>query len=903
MDKLVLIDGNSIVNRAFYGIMGNKMLKTNGMYTNAIYGFLSIYFKIMEDIDPKYVGVAFDLKAPTKRHELYKEYKATRRAMPDELAEQLPVLKDILRAMKVPIIEKEGYEADDILGTLAKYGKKQGLEVTILTGDRDSFQLIEQGITVRIPRTKMGKTEEEDYTEEKIQEEYGVQPIQLIEVKGLMGDSSDNIPGVPGIGEKTALELIKHYKTIDNIYDAMQKGETTLVLKPKVKEKLEANKDLAYLSRTLGTIDTNAPVEKNISMLEKKEWDKEAVFEIFTNLKFGRFIERFGLGSTLPKASGKMKTLRIIELTEKEQISKAIEKIKQTKKMYYYLDTRDDMNPELIVKKKIVGIYLCDDELKTVMYINYKNRQEEFIQDFGPVLESNKILKCGERQKRDICLLKQMGIEPQKFMFDVSIAAYLLNSTSGHYSIDDLGLEYLNLDFSQIESISIQSQMNLFEVQEEKTIDERKANYVYGIYKLHDKLKRLLQKEDLYDLFKNVEMPLAEVLADMQYTGVYVDKEALKQYGKELTDQLQELKQEIYELAGGEFNINSTKQLGEILFEELELPVQRKNKKGYSTDSEVLEKLKGKHPIIEKLLEYRKITKLNSTYVEGVIPFINPRTHRIHSVFHQTVTATGRISSTEPNLQNIPTRNELGQKIRMAFMPESPESTYLDADYSQIELRVLAHVSHDETMIEDFIEGHDIHVQVASKVFNVPTEEVTKELRRKAKAVNFGIVYGISDFGLGEQLGVGRKEAKQYIEQYLEKYHGIAEFMENVTEQAREKGYEETILHRRRYIPELASNNYMVRQFGARVAMNAPIQGTGADIMKIAMIQVYQELKKENLRAKLVLQVHDELIVEAPKEEKEKVKNILKNCMENAIKLVVPLVVEVGEGQNWYEAK
>ena len=491
-------------------------------------------------------------------------------------------------------------------------------------------------------------------------------------------------------------------------------------------------------------------------------------------------------------------------------------------------------------------------------------------------------------------------------MFDIEIVGYLLNSTSGKYSVEDMALNYLDLNlFSLKEEKQEQIQINLFDEAKvnESSFSEQKGNITYAIYKLHKKLVDILQKEELYDLFSKIEMPLAEVLADMQFQGMYVDRNELKKYGEELTKEQEKLSESICELAGEKFNINSTKQLSQILFDKLKLPVKKKNKSGYSTDVEVLEKLKKYHPIVPKILEYRQIAKLNSTYVEGIIPYINFKTKKIHSYFHQTVTATGRISSTEPNLQNIPTRNELGQKIRMAFKPETNNSIYIDADYSQIELRVLASVSKDENMINAFKNGEDIHKQVASKVFNVPLEEVTKELRTKAKAVNFGIVYGISDFGLSEQLGVDIKEAKEYIEQYLEKYKGISDFMSNTIEQAKEKGYVETLYKRRRYVPELNSSNYLVRKFGERASMNTPIQGTAADIIKIAMINVYNELKKQKLKSKLVLQVHDELIVEAIEEEKEIVKNILKNCMENAVKLEVPLIVEIGEGKNWYEAK
>ena len=882
MKKLVLIDGNSIVNRAFYGIMGSKsMMSADGIYTNGIYGFLSIYFKIVDDIKPEYVAVAFDLKAPTKRHLLYKEYKGTRKGMPDELRQQMPVLKDVLKAMNITIIEKEGYEADDILGTLAKLGKSQGLDVTILTGDRDAFQLVEKNITVRIPRTKMGKTEEEDYTPEKIKEEYGLEPIKLIEVKGLMGDASDNIPGVPGVGEKTALGIIQEYGSIENLYNKIENNEDTL--KGKLREKIAENKELAELSRTLGTIDIHAPITDNLEELTLKEWDKQAVYDIFKNLRFNRYIERFALGEGSQKEEAKYS----LEYETITNINLLIDSIYNRKRMFYYLD---DMK----------AIYVYNEENCKVEYIVLNN---ELLKKLKTIFESTEIFKCGNNLKEDWKLLKANGINCENMGFDIHIAGYVLNATSGKYTLEDLSQEYLNYDITRYESLKSENQLTLFAEQEIEKLDERKCAYAFVIYKLYEILTNKMQETNTIELFKTIEMPLVEVLASMEYEGVYVDKEELREFGNELQVQIENLKDEIYKLCGEEFNINSPKQLGEVLFEKLKLPVQKKTKSGYSTDSDVLEKLVEDHPVIEKIIDYRQMSKLNSTFVEGLIPCINNSTNRIHSHFHQTVTATGRISSTDPNVQNIPTRMELGQQLRKVFMAQKEETTLIDADYSQIELRVLAHIANDENMITAFNSGEDIHKQAASKVFNVPMEEVTKQMRSNAKAVNFGIVYGISDFGLSRQIGVSRKLAKQYIEQYLEKYNGIKEYMENIVKDAKEKGYVETLFGRRRYIAELSSSNYMIRQFGERVAMNTPIQGTAADIIKIAMIRVYNELKNKNLKSKLILQVHDELIIETYENEKDEVKQILQSCMENVISLKVPLVAEVGEGKTWYDAK
>ena len=786
MNKLLLIDGNSIINRAFYGIMGSKMLMTeDGTYTNAVYGFLSILFKELDDIKPEYLVVAFDLKAPTHRHKMYDKYKANRHGMPEELAMQMPILKETLKAMNVCIIEKEGYEADDILGTLAKWGQKEELEVTVLTGDRDSFQLIDKNIKVRIPRTKMGKTETEDYTVEKIEEEYGLEPLDLIEVKGLMGDTSDNIPGVPGVGEKTALNLIKQYKSIDEVYNHIdeQKG--------KLKEKLSENKDLAYLSRTLGTIDINAPIEKDLGAFQVEEWNKPEVLEIFKKLKFNRFIDRFALQENIGATS--FSDLQInteIEhekIVDKTKLAELKQEIQENKVIYYYLT-----------------------EEKFIIYSPKTNKcfSIENIQDFKDIFEDKNILKCSYKQKEEFIILWNKGIEAKNLMFDIAIAGYILNSNINKYTIEYLANEYINFDIAEYLSNTEKTgveQITLFD-NAEKPKEDKTYIYAYAIYKLYNVLTQKMEEAGSIDLFNKIEMPLTEVLASMQYEGIYIDKQELLDFGKELQEKIDILTQEIYKLTGEEFNINSTKQLGEILFEKLKLTAKKKTKTGYSTDVDVLEKIKYEHPVIEKILEYRQLQKLNSTYVEGLIPYID-ETGRIHSKFHQTVTTTGRISSTDPNLQNIPTRMELGRKLRKVFKPEQGY-IFVDADYSQIELRVLAHISEDKNMIEAFCNNEDIHAQAASKVFNIPLEEVTKEERTKAKAVNFGIVYGISEFGLGEQLGVSRKKAKEYIEQYLDKYSGIKEFMINIVEETKEKGYVETLYHRRRYVPELKSNNF-----------------------------------------------------------------------------------------------
>ncbi len=752
----------------------------------------------------------------------------------------------------------------------------------------------------------MGKTEVEDFDRQKVLEIYGVEPTGMIEVKGLMGDTSDNIPGVPGVGEKTALGLIQEHGTIDAIYQKLEEDPTCI--KGKLKEKLLENKELAYLSKTLGTINLEVPIEESIQDFERQEWNKEDVLATFQELRFNRFIDRFQLRSENGQALAQQEEVFIRKKIETASQRKELqEKIQTQKEMTYYLAKEKD--GELVenrIAKRPISLHIWEPK-ENIVY-QEKIQTNKDLAEWKELWEDEKIRKNGQELTEDYVFLKERGISIQGIDYDIEVAAYDLNPSGGKQKIEELAVTYLNLDIHAFETDEKQeqeTQMTLFATapeEKEEDLGQKEAFVAYVIGKSKPVLLQKLEEDEMLSLFQEVEMPLVCVLGEMQYNGMKVNREVLNQFGDEMKQKIEELTKEIYEQCGEEFNINSTQQLGKILFEKLKLPVYKKNKTGYATDVEVLEKLKKEHPVIESILEYRRVMKLNSTYVDGLIPCINPETGRIHSSFHQTITATGRISSTEPNLQNIPTREELGKNIRKAFVPEEGY-VYIDADYSQIELRVLAHISEDETMIQAFLHGEDIHKQAASKVLGIPIKEVTKEQRSSAKAVNFGIVYGISDYGLSEQLGIPVKEAKKYIEQYLEKYTGIQKFMENIVEVAKEKGYVETMFHRRRYIPELKSNNYMVRQFGARAAMNTPIQGTAADIMKLAMIHVYQELKEKKMDAKLILQVHDELMIECRESQKEEVKEILKKSMENVILLKVPLEADLSEANSWYDAK
>jgi DNA polymerase-1 len=869
LKKLVAIDGNSIMNRAFYGIMNSKMLITSdGLYTNAIYGFLSILFKLLNDENPDYICVAFDLKAPTFRHKQYEGYKATRKGMPNELAMQMPIIKEILQAMNITIYEKEGYEADDILGTFAKLGDDENMNVLLLTGDKDSLQLASKNVTIRIPTTKLGTTESTDYTPEIIKEKYGIEPIQFIQIKALMGDPSDNIPGVPGVGEKTAFSLIQKYNDVDTIYNLLQSNNDIEGIKGKTKENLCNNKELAYLSMELGRIFKEVPLGFKLEDVSRKDFDNDKLYDLFKKLQFRNFTEKLKLIPSASKVEVIEKPLEILELSKLD-----INNINEI--AYYYCDG--------------LSIY-CNGKV----YSSEKPTDEELKNIF-----ESKTLKIGYDEKKDYLMLRHKGINPLNMMFDLTIASYVLNPSKDSYKLDDIILEELGIMLSKNEETQIK--MCGFGESNSSNKEESNSKYVKYIFDCKTKLEKSLRDKEQYNLFSEIEMPLMKVLAEMEYYGVLVDRKMFEDYSISLNEKVSDLVNKIKEIAGVDFNVNSPKQLGEILFDKLGLPCAKKTKTGYSTDVDVLEKIRQEHPIVGRVLEYRTLSKLKATYIDGLIPLINPNTKRIHSKFNQTVTTTGRISSTDPNLQNIPIRTEIGKELRKIFI--APEgSVFLDADYSQIELRVLAHMSDDDTMIQAFNEGQDIHAITASQVFGVPLEEVTKSMRSEAKAVNFGIVYGISDFGLASNIGINRKRAKEYIEKYFMKYPNIKKYMDSTIQKCKERGYVETLFNRRRYVPEISSNNFNVRQFGERVAMNAPIQGTAADIIKIAMINIYNELTNRNLKSKLILQVHDELVIETRKEEFEEVKNILINCMENVIKLKVPLKAEAESGTNWFEA-
>ena len=880
MSKIVAIDGNSIMNRAFYGIMNSRLLvTTDGIYTNAIYGFLSILLKLITDERPEYICVAFDLKAPTFRHKQYDGYKATRKGMPDELRMQMPLIKEVLNAMNIKIFEIEGYEADDILGTIAKFGEDNDMDVLLLTGDRDYLQLVSDRVTVRIPTTKQGNTESKDYTPKIVEDKFEIEPKQFIQIKGLMGDTSDNIPGIPGVGEKTAFSLIKKYGSLDKIYEELEEKTEVEGIKGKLREKFEANKDLAFLSRDLGTIYREVPLEFKLEDILYEKYNNDELYNLFVKLQFRNYIEKLNL--------------RAPETVEAEQ---EVEKFNDGEIIIKDLsELVNKLTKDVLSKKEISYFY---DDYITVFYddIAYSSKSPS-IDDLKTIFESD-LIKIGYDEKVDYLKLKRKGINPKNMSFDLTIASYVLNPAKDSYKLTDIILEELGI---VVEDKKENEQISFLSLDNNADNKEKEAKFARYIYYCKQKLEAKLRQKEEYKLFAEIEMPLLKVLAEMEFTGVLVDKEMLQEYSVELNKNVQELSDEIMDLADEDFNINSPKQLGKILFEKLNLTVIRETKNGYSTDADVLEKLRDEHPIIDKILEYRTLSKLKATYVDGMLPLINLETKRIHAKFNQTVTATGRISCTDPNLQNIPIRTEIGKQLRKIFV--APEGyKFIDADYSQIELRILAHISGDKNMINAFNENQDIHTITASQVFDVPIEEVTKQMRSEAKAVNFGIVYGISDFGLGANIGISRRKAKMYIEKYFETYPGIKQFMQDIVDRCKENGFVETLWGRRRYVPEIKSNNFNVRQFGERVAMNAPIQGTAADVIKIAMINIQKALEENNMKSKLILQVHDELVIEAPDEEVEQAKEILVKEMENVIKLSVPLIAEAQIGKDWYEA-
>ena len=887
MSKILGIDGNSIMNRAFYGIMGRNIMRTStGIFTNALYGFLSILNKTIDDYNPDYICVAFDLKAPTFRHQKYEEYKGTRKPMPDELRMQMPLIKDVLNAMNIKILELEGYEADDILGTIALIGEKEADSILLLTGDRDYLQLVSNKVTVRIPTTKQGQTEYTDYTPEVVKEKFNIEPSQFIEIKGLMGDTSDNIPGIPGVGEKTAFSLIEKYHDIDTIYSLVEQGGEVEGIKGKLREKVEANKDLAYLSKDLGTIFREVPLDVTIDDLKKQEVNNDDLYNLFIKLQFKNYIEKYKL--TQPTGENAIQEESVASYEEKEYKEEAfvaaiINRHNDTKTVstYYY-----DNNALAVI---------IDD---TIYYASNPS-----VDDLKVYFESD-ISKISYDVKQTYIELNRFGIVPKHLDFDIKIASYILNPSKNKFGLEDIILEELGILVDQNkkkepEQISLLGMSN-DNKENDKEEKEKSINYAKYIEACKNKLEAKLKSEEEYKLFKDIEMPFRIVLARMQIAGVLVDKSTLEEYQKTLTVKVNALNDEIMEMAGENFNVNSPKQLGHILFEVLGIYAPKKTKSGYSTDAETLDKIREDHPIVEKILEYRTLAKLKSTYADGLLPLVK-EDGRIHASFNQTVTATGRISFSDPNLQNIPIRTEVGREFRKVFV--APKGyKFIDADYSQIELRVLAHVSNDDTMIKGFKDGQDIHAITASQVFEIPLDKVTKQQRSEAKAVNFGIVYGISDFGLGANIGISRKKAKIYIQKYFEKYPGIHNFMKMAVEECRVKGYSETLWGRRRYVPEINAKNFNVRQGAERIAMNTPIQGSAADIIKIAMVNVQKKLDEENLNTRLVLQVHDELVLESPDSEVEIAKEILVNEMQNVAKLKVPLIAEAEVGENWYEA-
>lgn len=876
MNKLLLIDGNSIMNRAFYGIP--DMTTNDGRHTNAIYGFLNIILKVIEEEQATHICVAFDLKKKTFRHEMYEAYKGTRKGMPEELHEQMPRIKEILQAMHIRIVEQEGFEADDLIGTLSKKGEREGFAVTILSGDRDLLQLATDTVLVRIPKTKHGKTEVEDYYAKNVVETYGVTPLIFIDMKGLMGDTSDNIPGVPGIGEKTAAKLLAEYGDLDGVYAAVDSMKAS-----RMKQNLIENKDLAYLSKTLATIKLDCPIPFEFSEATYHDPFNAEAYTLFEDLELKSFYKRF---SVEKKEELTFETVLIDDI---DGYNALLAKLQKAKEVSFAWITQDG---------EALGVAVCMD-LEHVYLIRFMM----FITE--AMVADNLLALSRDYQVQLACmhvkkLLSFLDFHEEDAVFDAGLAAYLLHPNQSEYEYDTLAKVYLDVTLPSEKEMLGKEKLGYFSFEDER-VQKWMAYQAIVPYKIKSVLREKLKETGMESLYDEMELPCLYALYEMEKNGIRVDGEALNQYGKKLRTRIEELTAEIHEMAGEEFNINSPKKLGEILFEKLGLKNGKKTKTGYSTSAEVLEKLKNAHPIIPKILEYRQLTKLNSTYAEGLAGYIRAD-GRIHGKFHQTVTVTGRISSADPNLQNIPTRMPLGREIRKVFIPEEG-SVFVDADYSQIELRVLAHMSGDAALIAAYQADEDIHAITASQVFDVPLDQVDSTLRRKAKAVNFGIVYGISSFGLGQDLDISRKEAEGYIEKYFATYGKVKEFLDRTVEDAKKNGYTVTMFGRRRPIPELASSNFMTRSFGERAAMNAPVQGTAADIIKIAMVRVNRRLKEEHLQSKLVLQIHDELIIETKKEEVEIVQKILVQEMMHAADLAVPLLVDANVGDSWYDAK
>ena len=865
MEKLLLVDGNSIMNRAFYGTQDSFMKNSEGLYTGAVYGFLNILDKYRKAEQPTHIAVAFDLRAPTFRHKKYEGYKGTRKGMPEELAMQMPVIKEVLDAMKIRRLELETYEADDIIGTYAVRAEAAGMQCRILTGDRDAFQLITEQIHVLLPTTRQGAAAAEHYDPAAIREKYGVSPERMLQVKALMGDASDNIPGVPGVGEKTALSLVTEYGDLENLYNHLQE-----IKKPALRTKLETYKEQAFLSRELAEICKSVPLETPVSDFAVAEPDGPLLLSLLKRLEFDSLIKKYGLTEAAPAAELPAEVLPVRTVNFAFEMAQLPD---FTAGKTLYIDCVWD-GARL---SKIDLLTEGGSEIWSVFFLTAE-MEDLFTEALRSAFVSERVPKCMYNAKPLILWLMRHNCGLAGLCWDFSVAAYICDGARKFEGLPDV--------------------FRFF------TGSEMKTEPVAALRYLAEPAEKRLQKDGLIHLYRDVELPLVTVLADLERIGFRVDPKVLREEGALLDKRIAELTEQIYGYAGRPFNINSPKQLGEILFDELGLESKKKTKTGNkTTNQEVLEELSDKHPIISLIMEFRQNTKLKSTYIDGLLNAIDPVTGRVHSSFHQTVTATGRLSSTEPNLQNIPVRHELGRRIRKAFIPADENHVLIDADYSQIELRVMAHMSGDTAMQEAFRQDLDIHTITAAQINRIPVDLVTPKMRSNAKAVNFGIIYGISEFGLARDTGISRFEAKKYIAEYFERYPGVKAFLDGLVESAKKTGFAATLLGRRRYLPELSSAKYVTRSFGERVAMNMPIQGTAADIIKIAMIRVYERLQREGYRARLILQVHDELLIDAPKEEAAAVMALLKDCMEHAFPMEVPLRVSVACGENWYEAK
>ncbi|KEH99587.1 DNA polymerase I [Clostridium botulinum] len=878
-ERLLILDGHSLMYRAFFALP--PLTNKEGIHTNAIYGFIKMLLKMKEEIKPNYIVTAFDKKAPTFRHKEYEDYKAGRAKMPSELNEQFPIVKEILNKLAINIFEIDGFEADDLIGTLSQFAEEKGIEVYIVTGDKDALQLATDNVKIVI--NKKGMSEKEIYDRNRMIEEYEVTPTQFIDVKGLMGDKSDNIPGVPGIGTKTAFKLIKEYGSIENVLENVEN-----ISGKKMKQNLIEYREQAIFSKKLATICTNVPIEIDLEEIKSKEnYDIEGVRQLFESLGFKSLIQNIASSDNQEESQNNEEKIEEINIKVEssnietvDELSNLLSDIKDT--VYFQVEC---VNENVYSKIEFNTIYIRNEEKIYVVNINkIKNENyDKYLELIKKLFEDENIKKISHDIKNIYVILRKYDIDAKNFSFDTKIAAYLLQPSKSDYILRDIILEKLSI--------------NIHESDEECKIKE-----TYCIKEIYEKLQKEIKSANMEELFYNVELPLVKVLASMECEGFKIDKDRLTEIGEKFKVKIETLEKEIHEFADEDFNIKSPKQLGKILFEKLDLPVIKKTKTGYSTNAEVLEKLKDSHPIISKIIEYRQITKLDSTYVEGLKHVID-EDGKIHSSFNQTVTTTGRLSSTEPNLQNIPIKYEMGREIRKVFVPNNEESVIFSADYSQIELRVLAHIANDEKLIDAFKHHKDTHTITASEVFKVHIDEVTPLMRSNAKAVNFGIVYGIGAFSLSKDINVSRKEAKEYIDTYFSRYPNVKKYIDEIISKAEQDGFVTTIMNRKRYIPEVQSRNKIVRSFGERLAMNTPIQGSAADVIKLAMVHVYEELIKRNLKSTLILQVHDELILNVYKDELEEVKQMVVDKMEGVMNLLVPLEADVNVGTTWYEAK